>query len=313
MKDQQPLKTPPSLPIALGPANINSDCMTAFASLIFFIIIAVLSMSLVAYSNYKVEQAKQLNARLQKYKNRVEELEDIVLALDQLCEKRIIPKLINDEVMELYETMIELDPKTGYLQAGYSNAKMRSDELSDESVERNISRMCNSDAQIARMQAYLNEAVLILRKQHNQGKVSAGELQSFTLDIEWLYLQVNVISNIGQGHKAYSRQDILTANAFYKKAQADLVRSNHPDERRHKMIKQMTEILFARRKALDTELMPEDEFNPQNTIAVVSEEEQQALNKLLTDDNAANNPELAQLTEALLAQNHTDRHNSPSP
>lgn len=280
--------------------------MTAFASLILFIIIAILSMSTVAYSNYKVDQAKNLRARLQKYKNRVEELEDIVLALDQLCEKRVIPKLINDEVIELYETMIELDPKTGYLQAGYSNAKMRSNELSDDTAERNISRLCNSDAQIARTQAYLSEAILILRKQHNQGKLSAGELQSFTLDIEWLFLQVNVISNIAQGHKAYSRQDILTANAFYKKAQTDLVRSNHPDERRHKMIKQMAEVLFGRRKVLDIELMPEDEFNPQNTITRVSEEEQEALNKLLAENNGTESPELAQLAEALLAHNNSD-------
>ena len=32
-------------------------------------------------------------------KVRVEELEDVVLVLDGLCEKRVIPKLINDEII----------------------------------------------------------------------------------------------------------------------------------------------------------------------------------------------------------------------
>ena len=39
-----------------------------------------------------------------------------------------------------------------------------------------------------------------------------------------------------------------------------------PDEKRQKMISQMADVLFGRRKALDPELMPETEFNPQNDI-----------------------------------------------
>ena len=254
--------------------------MSAFASLILFIIIAITSMSVVAYTNYKVEQTKKVRQRLQKYKIRVEELEDVVLALDQICETRLITKLINDEVIDIYDNMIELDPQAGYLKAGRSNAKVRSEELSDQAAPRSLSRLCNSDAQIARLQAYLNEACNILKKQHNHGKISPMELQDFTQELEWLYLQVYVVSNIAQGHKAYTKQDILTANAFYKKAQSELMRSGHPDERRHKMIKQLADVLFGRRKSLDSELMPEDEFNPENVIPTLSDEDQKALEEI---------------------------------
>jgi hypothetical protein len=108
----------------------------------------------------------------------------------------------------------------------------------------------------------LSESLAILRKQHAEGKISSSELQDFSSEIEWLQLQIKVISNIAEGHKAYAKQDILSANAFYKKAQSELMKSSHPDERRHKMISQMADILFGRRKSLDADLMPETEFNP---------------------------------------------------
>lgn len=285
--------------------------MSAFSSLVLLILIAVASMVAVAFSNYKVEQAKKLRARLQKYKARVEELEDVVLALDSLCERREIPKLINDDVIELYQTMIELDPKTTYLEAGLSNAKMRSNELSDESVERHITRLCQSDAQIARLQTYLKESINILRKQHNQGKVSASELQDFILEIEWLHLQVSVISSIAQGHKAYNRQDVLTANAFYKKAQSELMRSSHPDERRHKMIKQMADLLFGRRKSIDTELMPEDEYNPENIEQPSALAEGEPLDAALTNEQQE---QLASLAGAMAQNGQTGaQQRSPAP
>lgn len=236
--------------------------MSAFASLILLIFIAALSMGIVAYSNYQVEKNKKTTYRLEKMKIRVEELEDVVLVLDTLCEKRIIPKLINDEIIEHYELMLQLNSKASYLQAGLSSAQLRSNELADEGGHREISRVCKSDAQIVRYQAYLAETLGILRKQHTEGRISSSELQDFSSEIEWLQLQVKVISNIVQGHKAYVKQDILSANAFYKKAQTELMKSSHPDERRHQMISQMADVLFGRRKSLSPELMPETEFNP---------------------------------------------------
>lgn len=268
-------------------------------------------MSVVAYANYKVDQAKNIRNRLHKHKVHTEELEDVVLALDQLCENRLIPKLVNDEVIETYKIMTELDPKAGYLKAGLSNAKARSDELSDLTTPRIVSRLCNSDAQIARLQAYLNEANTIVRKQHSQGKISSVEVQDIVLEIEWLHLMVSVISNIAQGHKSYNRHDVLAANAFYKKAQTELIRSGHPYDRRHQMIKQLADVLFGRRRSLDTELMPEDEFNPDNAKTNMSEEDQRALTEILkgvTQDGT----ELPDISEAMLIENQAknQRQNS---
>ncbi len=271
--------------------------MSAFTSLTVLIIIAALAMSLVAYSNYKVEQAKRIRHRLQKLRYRAEELEDMVLALDQVCESRMICKFVNDDIIALYETMIEIDSNAGYLKAGHANAKIRSDELSQYNRERKISRICNSDAHIARLRAYINEANRIIRTQHTQGKISTTELQSFSKELEWLHLQIYVISNIVQGHKAYSKQDLLTANAFYKKAQDELMKSGLNDERRDEMIKQITDLIYGRRKSIDEELMPETEYNPEDIV--LSEEQQQALEKMLEDSDPAM---MAEITSAVMQQ-----------
>jgi hypothetical protein len=236
--------------------------MTAFSSLILLIAIAALAMSVVGYSNYLVEKAKQTAFKLEKMKVRVEELEDVVLILDSLCESRIIPKLVNDEILSHYEAMIEIDDKAAYLKAGLSNAEVRAQELSDDSSQRYLSRICKSDAQMARYQTYLSESLNILRRQQMAGKISNQDLQALTKEINWLQLQVKVISNIVQGHKAYAKTGVIAANGFYKKAQSELLKSSHPDPRRKEMINQMADLLFGRRKSLDVHLMPENEFNP---------------------------------------------------
>ncbi len=239
--------------------------MSAFASLLLFIFVALLSMCVVAYSNYRVEQNKKIRAKIHQHKAKIEQLEDIVLVLDRLCNNKMITTFVNDDVIEIYEEMIELAPKTPYIKAGHSNAKMRSNILSDDSHPRQIDRICTSDAQIARCRAYLQETSNILKRQNSEGKFSATELQEFINELEWLHLQVFVITNIAEGHKAYTRNDILKANGFYKKAQTELLSSGHPDQRRHEMIKQIADLLFGRRRFLDKDLMPEDGFNPTDT------------------------------------------------
>lgn len=276
--------------------------MSAFTSLIVLFIIASLAMCVVAYSNHKVEQTKKIRRRLQKLKHRAEALENLVITLDKICQNRRVCKIVNDEIISLYETMIDIDGNAGYLKAGLANATMRSEEFSQNTSDRTISRICNSDAHIARVRAYIREAIRIIRAQNTHGKVSSTEAQELTYDLEWLHLQVHVISNIIQGHKAYSKQDLLTANAFYKKAQEELTKSGHPDKRRGEMIKQINDLLYGRRKSLDPELMPETEFNPENIV--LSEEQQDALEKLLEKSDPSM---ISEITSAVMQQTQAAR------
>jgi hypothetical protein len=236
--------------------------MSAFASLLLLVFIAFLAMCVVAYGNYKVEQNRKTRVKLQNLKAKIEQLEDIVRVLERLCDNKMITTYINDDIIELYEEMMELSPKTTHLKAGHTNAKIRSDILNDSSYPQQLDRICSSDAQIARSRAYLKEAANILRRQQSEAKFSVTEVQEFIQHLDWLHLQIFVITNIAEGHKAFSNNDVLKANAFYKKAQTELMRSVHPDARREQMIKQLADVLFGHRRSLDKQLMPEDEYNP---------------------------------------------------
>jgi len=237
--------------------------MSAFISLIFFIIIAALSMVIVAYMNYKEKKDYKRREQLNLLKIQLEELENIVIAIDSICENRAISRLVNDDIIDLYHSMIELEPKASYLQAGQTIAQTRAQELANESPDRIISHLCHSDAQMAKTKHYCQQVIKMLNQQHGKGKIPATELNALTQELQWINLRVDVVSFIAFGHKAYSKNDVLTANAFYKKAQTALMRSNHPDERRTRMIKQVADMLFGRRKSLDEDLMPETEFNPE--------------------------------------------------
>ena len=236
--------------------------MNAFISLIFFTIIAAISMAIVAYMNYKVAKDHKRREQSRFLKIRLEELEDMVIVIDSICENRAICRLVNDEIIDLYHKMIELDPKAAYLKAGLNIAQTRAQELSNESPDRVISHLCHSDSQMARMKHYCQQVTKLISQQQGKGNISMTELQAFTQELQWVILRVDVISYIAHGHKAYIKNDTLTANAFYKKAQTALMRSNHKDERRTRMIKQVADILFGRRRSLDIDLMPETEFNP---------------------------------------------------
>ena len=236
--------------------------MSAFYSLIFLVIIAAISMAVVAYMNHKEENDLKRREKLRIYKLRLEELEDLVIAMDKLCDSRSIPRLVNEEIIELYTEMIELDLKAKYLQAGQSIAQTRAQELSEDSPDRLVTRLCHSDSQMAKMKHQCKQALHLMNQQHTKSKISSAELHSFTQELSWVILQIDVISYIAHGHKAYNKNDVLTANAFYKKAQTALLKSSHPDERRARLIKQVADLLFGRRKSIDEDLMPETEFNP---------------------------------------------------
>lgn len=236
--------------------------MSSPATLIILCAIAATSLIIVSVINNREVKTRLVQQKLKQLKMRAEELEELVINLDQLVESRAIAKLINDEVIDLVSAMLELDSSARYLEASLINARKRAVDLSSEREEHSIVRLKESDSQIARAKHMLNEAGVVLRKQHSKGRLTLSELETFISELAWAQLMVDVISHIGQGHKASIRRDVLTAHAFYKKAKHILAHSPHPDPRRHQMIKELNEILANQRRALSLSLMPENYYNP---------------------------------------------------
>lgn len=236
--------------------------MSSVAILIIFCAIAFCSIVAVSVVNQRQRRARIMGQKLRQMKRRVDDLQELVTAVDQLVESRAIAKLINDEVIYTLRAMQHLDPGASYLDAARKAAEQRADALSNEAQQRQLYRLQDSDAQIARSQRQLNEAGRLLRRQHAEGYLSIEELEAFMTELSWSHLQVEVISVVVQGHKALNKGDVVTAHAYYRKARQSLIRSQHSDPRRQRMIREISELLNRRRRFISPDLMPESQYNP---------------------------------------------------
>jgi len=231
--------------------------MTPSSILIILCSIALTSLFAVSFINQRETKTRMVRNKVRSLKARLEEMEALVAKLDQVLESRAITKLINDEIIDLAKGMINLDADATYLQASLANAEQRALDLIDEGAPRDISRLFESDAQIARYQHALNEAGIILRRLYARDSIDLAELEIFISELSWCHLMIETVSVIGQGHKAINRSEIITAHAFYKRARQSLIQSSHNDPRRHRFIKEIGEVLNNKRKLLSEDLMHE--------------------------------------------------------
>lgn len=237
--------------------------MSAFASLILFVALAAFSLIAVSWVNNRETQRKVLSKKLKELRQHILKTEELILEVDQMVESRTISKLMNDEIIEMILAMKNANPESGYLDASHQTAIARADALNDESIPVVLDRLKESDAQIAKGQKTLEDAAVILRRQQASGKLSFEEMNAFLSELSWGHLMVEVLTHVGQGHKAQRRHDVLSAHAFYKKAQQLLMHSSHPDKRRHRFIKELSEMLANKRVAVSEDIMPENHLNPE--------------------------------------------------
>lgn len=242
--------------------------MSALTLLIVCSLVAVGAMITVTYANQREKKARLLRQRLKYLRLRTDDLEELVIELGMLVESKAIAQRVNDEIIDLLNDMLKLDPSATYLSASLANAELRMEQLGDESRDTPLDRLRESDVKIARAQHQLNEASKALRRQQQNGKLSMEEYSLFIFQLSWAHLMVSVISYIGQGHRAMNRGDVLSAHAFYKRAQQTLIQSSHSDPRRHRMIKEISEMLQSKRRFLSTDLMPETQYNPEGADPV---------------------------------------------
>lgn len=230
-------------------------------SLIVFCAIAILSLVVVSLANQQEERQRSRRNRLNRLKMRVDELENLLLNVGQLLESQDILIQINEEISDMYRAMIDLDPNLPYLETGLHVAEQRGHQLM-QSNPGQPRRLLESDAKIALAQKHLAEAARVIRHRHSHAKISLEELQLFMKELSFQHLMVDVISMVGQGHKATNKGNLLSAQAFYKKARQMLMLSTHSDPRRPRFIKELAGILDGQTKSISSDLMPETYLNP---------------------------------------------------
>jgi heme exporter protein D len=227
------------------------------AVLIALIVLALVALVIVSAINRKQELEQARRAQQRKLKLQADAIVDIVNCLEQTVPNHLIAKYIYDENITLLQQILQLETGSkSHIENSIRHALARSEELANAKNYSHASYQKDSDAQITHTQVQLSEAVAILRHICAQGKISDIELEAFTAELSWAFLMVSVASFIAQGYKFSALEERFSAQNYYQKAQNLLMESLHPDPRRVRMIKELSELIEGSRKSMSRDLMP---------------------------------------------------------
>lgn len=232
---------------------------------ILLLLIALLlgSLLLVHWANRREQSQREARLRLRRLRWRIDTLEEVLVGLEEILSNRGVARCVNQEILHLLKNSRELETgDVASLDTRIAQVEERDEQLGREPTQTDISRLCESDAQIARRKDCLERAARVMRRQHGQNRLDSDALQRHLADVSWARLMIEVVTNVAEGHKALKRGDITSSQAHYKKAQGLLISSDHPSPQRMEMIRELGEVIQGKRKALSPELMPEDGYNP---------------------------------------------------
>lgn len=236
--------------------------MNSTTGIFLFLVLIFGSLLIVSFANRIQTRTRFVRQKIRQMRRRLEELEEICAAVEPLLETVLIPKIINEEIIDLIDSIAHLDPSANFVHVKREHANSLADKLSAELRTQPFCRSLTSDAAIARHKYYLTEAARLVRRHNAIGRLDTTELESHLKELSWARLMVEVISHIAQGHKAVNRNDATVAYGFYRKAQNLLMSANNSDDRRHRFIREIGEIFAGKRLAISTDLMPESDSNP---------------------------------------------------
>jgi len=223
------------------------------------ILTALLALSLFAVHQVNRREERLRHKRLRQHRLRMalETLEEVLVEVESTLTNPAIARCLNEEILERLQDMLNLaGGRDDHLQTRLRHVEERQEAMA-RSSKGSTRFMRESDAQMAYTKACLHKATEVLRKRSHQGKLSASELEDYLEQLSWAELMVEVVTFMVEGHKTLSRGDIISALAYYKKAQSLLISSDHPNEMRMKIIRALGEVISGKRKDIDPNLIPE--------------------------------------------------------
>lgn len=236
--------------------------MTDISSIVLFGGLVALALGLIHLSNHQRHRSERVSVKIIELKRRVVELEELIHVVEPLTESLAIPRLINNEIMELISAVRKLNKDDSSLADHLQKARSREEDLSDPTRARKLYRILKSDADIGRAQYLINETARIIQVQRRLNKIDEAKRKILLAELRWAHVMVSVLSLVAQGHKAVTRGDEVRARAYYKNAHHKLITSAVEDERRIRLAKELEEITAGARQIVSPDLMPETDYNP---------------------------------------------------
>jgi hypothetical protein len=236
--------------------------MSSVTGVTLFLALIVFSLITVSIANRIQTRKRLVRHKMLQIRVRIDELEEICAGIEPLLEPVFIPRLINEEILDLIRSVKKLDPNARFADVKLEHAQSLAQQLDAGQRTQPFYRIQPSDAAIAKRKVYLSEAARVVRRHQALGRLDSAEMEAYIRELAWAHLMVDVISHLAQGHKAVNRDDPVVAYGYYRRAQNLLIGTQVADDRRHRMIREIGEILSGKRLAISTDLMPEADFNP---------------------------------------------------
>lgn len=236
--------------------------MSSITGVTLFLVLIVFSLVVVSFANRIQTRNRLMRHKVHQLRLRIDELEEICAGVEPLLESVFIPRLINEEILDLIRSVKQLDANARFVDIKLEHAQSLAQSLDAGQRTQPFYRAQPSDAAIAKHKHYLTEAARVVRRHQTLGRLQTAEMDAYIRELAWAHLMVDVISYMQQGHKAVTREDPVVAYGYYRRAQNLLMGTQLGDDRRHRLIREIGEILAGKRLALGTDLMPESDFNP---------------------------------------------------
>lgn len=236
--------------------------MSGFTGVLVLLFVIAASLLLVGFADHMQTRRHVLQHKLQQMTLRIGELEEICAGVEPLIESILVPRLINDEILDLAQSIKRLDPNATSIDIKLEQAKELAEKFAAGQRSQPFYRVLPDEAAIAKHKQFLTEAGRIVRRHHALGRIQNADMESSIRELGWSHMMLDVVSLVVLGHQAVNRNDPVVAYGYYKRAQNLLMTSHLQDDRRHRLVREIDEILEGKRLALDEELMPESAFNP---------------------------------------------------
>ncbi len=257
--------------------------MSSYSSIVILLVLTSASLFIVSMINRRQMRTRLLNQKLNQMKRRATELEELSVNVETLTENAKIPALINEEAIDMLRSMLNIAPTNAYYIMAMETAQQRAEDLSTPGFQPTIFRLMESDSTIARSQYALSESARVIRKRQAADLLQVAEMDALLRDLSWANFMIKISSNVGQGHKAINRGDILRAHAYYRKALEVATEGGHKDDRQSQIISELGEILNGKRRALSPRLMPETLYNPEKGAPLITDLNQGTDNNNIED------------------------------
>lgn len=231
--------------------------MPAVIIVIALILIAC-ALATVNAINHIQEKDRLRRQQQRKIKVQADFLLEIVKCLEQTAPNGLIAKLINDEVIKLFNSMAALEKNPNpVIESSIQQAEAHSEQLMSKHDKPSVSYQRSSDEKIIQTQAQITEAIKQVRHLCFQNIISESDLSSFETELSWSYLMVAVASIIGKAQRLKAAGDKPVSRSLFEKAQKLLTESLHPDPRRLEMLAELKELIDGSRDTMSNDLLPD--------------------------------------------------------